>query len=146
VSDLQALVGQRVTVHYNLHRCRCGGDPRPGESCFVLKRGGVSSRVAGYARTFELRDARLVVQAGGLRRVREQQSRAVMAYYVGTLVAIDGDVDPAGLTALAFNPFSDDTFVELDDRSAAVTEAQAVVGRGRHTWARLRGAAREQSA
>lgn len=41
------MIGQRVSVHYNLHRCRAGGDPAPGESCFVLKLGGPSAPVAG---------------------------------------------------------------------------------------------------
>lgn len=135
--DLQELVGKKVSIHYNLHRCKAGGDPAPGESCFVVKEGGMSSRVSGYCHTFILRDVRLVVQPGGLKRVREEGRRSVMAYYVGTLVAVDVPILDEGLEPLAFNPFKDDSFVLRKDRVTPVTESPRVIGKGRRTWAEI---------
>lgn len=130
-----SLIGTRVSVHYNLHRCRAGGDPAPGERCFVVRAGGPSGRVAGYTGAFELADAKLVVQPGGLRRVRQTGQRAVMAYYVGRLVALDAPDDASAWTPLAFNPFRDESFVDRRDRQTPITAAARVAGTGRRTWA-----------
>lgn len=132
---LQHLIGRSVSVHYNLHRCRAGGDPQPEESCFVIKDGGMSNRVSGYCRSFVLNDASLIVQPGGLARVRAAGVRAVMAYYTGILTAVDGLIDvPSFMREVGFNPFYNDSFVFKDDGSP-VYQAQYILGEGRRTWA-----------
>jgi len=134
--NLQDLIGSRVSIHYNLHRCRAGGDPAPGESCFVVKAGGMSNRVSGYACTFVLNDASLVVQPGGLRRIRQEGVRSVMAYYAGLLTAVDSPVHPVvpWMHEVAFNPFRDDSFVLRCNRNP-IHHARYMLGAGRTTWA-----------
>lgn len=112
------LAGARVRVHYNLHR---GG--------FVVSRGG---RVACYADDVTLTGASFRVQPGGLRRIRERKQRAVCAYVVGTLAALDTAPYVGGLRRVAFNPYRADTFTTDDGQP--VTTAGRVIFSGHHGW------------
>lgn len=84
-----------------------------------------SKRVTGYASTLTLRDARFVVQPGGLQRIRKSGQRAVIAY-------VKGDVGACPVRGrwqqVKFNPFRDRNF-KISGK--AVERARCVRFRGR---------------
>lgn len=110
-----------VRVHYNLQRCRAS-TPTPGEACWVTRD---ARRVTGYHRRLTVRDVQFVVQPGGLKRVRQQQQRAVIAY-------IKGDVGRCPVRGrwqrVRFDPFTHQAF-QIDGRP--IQAAQCVRFRGR---------------
>jgi len=110
-----------VRVHYNLQRCRAS-TPTPGEACWVTRD---ARRVTGYHRQLTVRAAQFIVQPGGLKRVRQRQQRAVIAY-------IKGDVGRCPVRGrwqrVRFNPFTDQAF-QADGRP--VSRARCVRFRGR---------------
>jgi hypothetical protein len=110
-----------VRVHYNLQRCR-GSAPTPGERCWVTRD---ARRVTGYHRTLTLRAAQFIVQPGGLRRVRKQGQRAVIAYIKGA----PGRCPARGTwQRVRFDPFTHQAF-QVDGRP--IQQAQCVRFRGR---------------
>jgi hypothetical protein len=105
--------GDKVAVHYNLHRCRVGTKPKKGESCFVVRQKG---RVAGYVPSIAVEDAEFVVQPGGLKSIRKKGSRAVIAYVKGTgrdpgASDIKRKIANGKAVPVCFNPFKNDSFV-----------------------------------
>lgn len=99
--DPASLVGERVSIHYNLQRCRPGtevGDT----ACFVVS-GKPAGRVIGYVRSIALEDVEPKIYKKELARIRTRQRRKVCCYILGTVVprtAVKGR-----LTEVSFNPF-----------------------------------------
>lgn len=87
-------------VHKNLNR-----------GCWSITRAG--ARVV-HVEGFALADARLVVQAGGLARVKTSGVRAVHAYATGAETPPPADL--TGLVEVTYNPFRADEFHTRDGR------------------------------
>src|SRR5215472_10357626 len=94
--DARELIGERVRVHFNLHR----GD-------YVISQRG---RVVAYAERVTLAGAEFVVSDARRRRVLASGQRSVHAYIWGTLI----DCRPRdlfGATRVTYNPRRDFSFV-----------------------------------
>ncbi len=110
----------RVRVHYNL---RQGGfavvNPSTGRVvCYVddiTLDGGVEFRVQG----------------GTLDRIRAEGRRAVCAYALGLVAAVDTCPDVSGLPRVTFNPWRARTFTL---GGQPIHAAQAVIFAGRAGW------------
>ncbi len=111
--------GIRVRVHYNLHR---GGFS-------VVSR--TTGRVIGHAGDITLADVEFRVQQGTLARIRAEGRRAVCAYAIGTVTAINTRPGTAGLPRVTFSPWRADTFT-LDGHP--VRAAPAVIFADRAGW------------
>jgi len=99
--DPASLVGERVSIHYNLQRCRPGTDVGD-TACFVVSN-KPAGRVIGYVRSIALEDVEPKIYKKELARIRTRQRRKVCCYIVGTVVprrAVKGR-----LTEVSFNPF-----------------------------------------
>lgn len=64
-------------------------------------------RVVGHVAAVVLRDVRLIVQPGGVARVRERSQREVVAYARGWICE---RVRPPGARHVRFDPFTMDAF------------------------------------
>jgi len=97
--DARELIGERVRVHFNLHR----GD-------YVISQRG---RVVAYAERVTLDRAEFKVSDAGRRRVLSSGQRSVHAWIWGTLV----DCRPRdlfGAVRVTYNPRRDESFVVAD--------------------------------
>jgi hypothetical protein len=107
--DIRA--GGRVRVHVNLHKgCFSVLDPRSG-------------RVIAHVGDITLTEVTFRVQPGGLRRIREHGQRAVCAYALGTVAAVDTCPDVTGRDRVSFNPFTADTFTRNGEPIFTAPEA-----------------------
>lgn len=127
--DPAALVGQRISVHYNLQRCRPGQEPTGPESCFVVsdKPGG---RVMGYVQSIALEDVEPKIYKREIRRIRDRERRKVCCYIVGTVVpmrAVKGKQ-----IKVSFNPFRLPCFGVKNEK--CVDAAKYAVFKGRDMW------------
>jgi hypothetical protein len=126
------IYGKKVRVHYNLHRCPRGRDPAPGEACWVVStKVDGAWKVAGYVPSLLIADAEFQVSKPGVVRIREQQSRSVVAWIVGT--AKDpgsASAHDSGWTGVGFNPFKSDHFY-LYESGKAIEHAPLVYVSGR---------------
>jgi hypothetical protein len=91
--------GDRVRVHYNLHK---GGYS-------VVSR--ATGRVVANVGDITLTGVEFRVQPAGLRKIREAKCRQVCAYATGTVAAVDTEPALAGMRRVSFNPYRADTFV-----------------------------------
>lgn len=129
--------GDKVSVHYNLHRCPVGSKPKRDEACFVVRRKG---RVAGYVPSIALEAAKFVVQPGGLKRIRKKGSREVIAYATGRGVdPNDPDVRRAirsgEAVPVCFNPYKHDSFVDCrTQRPIKKARLAYFAGRSAQAW------------
>ena len=140
------LYGKLVRVHYNLHRCRplkAGEKPPAGESCFVVSlKQGSAWKVAGYVPSLLIKDGEMKVSESGVKRIREQKSRAVVAWIIGTAVdpnsaammRATGNFD--NWEGVRFNPFLSDTFF-LAKTQRPIHEAELINVSGRRMIAKL---------
>lgn len=124
--------GERVFVAYNLHACRVGRDPKPGEACFTLryKPGG---KVQAHLTDITLADIRPKLLPGTLKRIRDQGTREVCCYIEGTVVSPSRAKTQGPLRRASFNPFKADHFY-LTDTGEALQQASYALfsGRGMH--------------
>lgn len=124
------LLGEHVSVHYNLNKCRPGKPPKEGETCFVVK-DKPSGKVKGYVKSIALEDVETVVRAGTLARIRKRETREVCCFIRGTVVresAVRGE-----LLEGAFNPFRDACFY-VRESGMCVDTARFAVFEGRDYW------------
>ncbi len=139
----QDLVGHRVRVHYNLHRCPGGprGPAKSGEACFVVsEKVGGAWKVTGYVSELLLEDADFKVSLAGVRSIREKGQRAVVAWINGTVTDAAAARrklgDARDWEGVSFNPFKADTFYREDGRP--IEEAPLVYLSGRRAAVKLR--------
>lgn len=111
--------GLRVRVHVNLHKGNLSViDPWVG-------------RVIANVEDITITGVAFRVQPGGLRRIREQRQRAVCAYAMGTVAAVNSNPDVTGHRRVSFNPFTSDTFT---CEGQPIHTAPEVVFRARAGW------------
>lgn len=108
--------GERVAVHYNLHRCKVGSAPTKDESCFVVRQKG---KVMGYVPSIAIENADFKVQPGGLKAIRAKKQRAVIAYIQGTgrdpnAADIKRKIASGQAVPVCFNPFRNESFVNCE--------------------------------
>lgn len=104
-------IGQRVRVHYNLHKkCLSVQDKR-------------TRRVIAHREAIVLSDVKFKVSQSGLKRVRERKCKEVIAVVEGTLVGPSETMDSGNWYQVYFNPYKVDTFVSGDD---PITSAETV--------------------
>jgi hypothetical protein len=118
--DPSEVVGEHVRVHYNLHRCKRGRDPKPGESCWVVKtkRGG-KWLVAGYVEGILLEDVTFKVSKAGVKRIRRTGDREVIAWFEGIVADANSKhmkraIGGGDWEGVGFNPFEGDSFYLYD--------------------------------
>lgn len=105
--------GQRVRVHVNLHKQRMSVvDPR-------------TVRVITYVDDITLTDVEFRHQRKCVDKVRERGVRAVCAYAIGLVEAVDTDPPKAG-RYVRYNPFARPDFHD-PDTGETVTHADRVV-------------------
>lgn len=92
------MIGQRMRVHYNLHR----GD-------FSVTDPSIG-RVVANVTDITLTDVTFRVQPSGLRRIRERGTREVCAYVVGIVATVNTGPAVTGMRRVTFNPHRADTF------------------------------------
>jgi DNA-binding MarR family transcriptional regulator len=86
---LRSLIGERVRIHVNLHN-----------GCYVI---GYRGRVAGYAKSFRLRNVEPKIGLAGWKRCNDTKVRNVHAWLEGELVSL-GDKKPrSGWTKVTYH-------------------------------------------
>ena len=112
---------KKVRVYRNLHK-----------NCFSVKQDGL---VRCHADHVTLRDCKFIVSKAGQKRVRDEGRKNVHAFVEGVLAdtreadaIVDGTKSDAEMDAgksdwreAYYNPYSCDTFINLDDRSPLET-------------------------
>ncbi len=103
----QEFKGERVYVAYNLHACRVGSTPKPGEACFTLryKPGG---KVQAHLTEISLADITPKILPGTLQAIQRKGSRQVCCYIEGTVV--NPQHVKGRKVQASFNPFEGETF------------------------------------
>ena len=92
-------IGQRVRVHYNLHKkCLSVQDKK-------------TRRVIAHRDAIVLSDVEFKVSQPGLKRVRERKRKEVIAVIEGTFVGPSVDMCSGEWHQVYFNPYVVDTFV-----------------------------------
>jgi hypothetical protein len=148
--DPSRFYGRQVKVHYNLHRCPRGRDPRPDEDCWVVstKQAG-GWKVAGYVPSLLIADAEFKVSEAGVDRIRDQGVRSVIAWILGTAadpssrearLAMGDRRAFANWAGVGFNPFKAYTFYAYESGRPVLAAPWAYVS-GRKAVARLSAAA-----
>ena len=102
--------GQRVRVHYNLHR-----------HCFSVI-STATGRVIAHVTDITLTGVQFRVQPAGLAKIRAEGRRAVCAYVIGTVAQVNTAPPLAGRRRVTFNPYRADTFTCGDEPIYAAVE------------------------
>jgi hypothetical protein len=97
-----SLIGQKVKVYYNLHK-----------HTFSVQKNNLVVLHADYVK---LEDVEFRVRQGGMEKVRQEKSKNVHAFVIGTLVDFcdypcdDIPEEPTG-DIVTYNPYKHDSFV-----------------------------------
>jgi len=113
-------MSSRSEVYRNLHT----GTWSLRESVWDTSTATWKKRVVGHPTQVTLRDATMVVQPGGNRRVREEVRKNVHAFIKGKVTRFD--FDPASLQEgewrqLTYNPYERTTFVDTETGEPVLT-------------------------
>lgn len=137
VIDPLFLLGQRVAVSVNLHKCRPGSPVPEDAPCFAVRvltgrrKASSSIRVEGYTDRIVLGDVEFVVRERDLARIQERGSREVCCFTVGTVMRPGDPRLPArGWLKVAFNPFRAPCFTDPDGECVTAAE-YAILGHKR---------------
>ncbi len=112
---------QRVRVYYNIRR-RC--------LSIMDKK---TRRVIGYANYVHLRDAKFIVSAAGLKRIRRERRKSVIAFVEGDYMTGHMAWDSTW-KRVYFNPYKVDQFVVIGE--GPIEEADHVCIAGKNIYAK----------
>jgi hypothetical protein len=126
VIDPLTLLGERVAVSVNLHKCR-PGKPVPSDApCFAVRvlvgrrKASSSIPVAGYVDRLVLGDVEFVVRERDLARIQERGTREVCCFTTGVVLRPGDPRLPArGWLKVSFNPFRAPCFTDPDGECVA---------------------------
>jgi hypothetical protein len=134
--DPKSVYGQEVKVHYNLHRCSRGVDPKEGESCWVVStRQQGRWKVAGYVEGLLMKDVTFKVSRAGVDRIRRIKKRKVVAWFEGVAAnpntkSMKRAIGSDDWLGVGFNPFEGYDFY-LYETDEAIDEAPLAYVSGR---------------